>query len=62
MPGRGASGRFHQRDEPHVSPAKPQIMKRQMALLEERLNDLSNRAMPGVTMFRGETRPGAAFA
>ncbi len=36
-----------------MSAAKPQIMKRQMALLEERY-DLSNRAMPGVTMFRGK--------
>jgi len=33
--------------------AKPEVMKRQMALLEERY-DLSNRPAPGVTMSRGK--------
>lgn len=33
--------------------AKPEVMKRQMALLEERY-DLSNKAAPGVTMSRGK--------
>lgn len=36
-----------------MSAAKPEVMKRQMALLEERY-DLSNRPAPGVTMSRGK--------
>ena len=37
--------------------AKPEVMKRQMDLLNERY-DLSNRPAKGVTMSRGQARSG----